>query len=208
VAREAAGEDRLVAGDMGPSGLLLAPLGEAEPAALEAAFAQQAAALEAGGVDYLSIETMMDLNEAACALRGALSATRLAVTVTMTFDRKKRGFFTMMGNTPEACVKTLADEGAAAAGANCSIGSGDMVELCPHLLDASGIPVIVKPNAGLPAMEDGRPVYKQDPEDFARDITAMVRLGAHAVGGCCGTDARFISAVKAELDRISEEGDG
>lgn len=207
VAREAAGEDRLVAGNMGPSGLLLEPLGEAEPAALEAGFSHQAAALEAGGVDYLSVETMMDLNEAVCALRGALSATRLAVTVSMTFDRKKRGFFTMMGNTPETCMKTLADEGAAAAGANCSIGSDDMVGLCPHLLEASGIPVIVKPNAGLPAIEDGRPVYEQDPEDFTRDIAAMVRLGARAVGGCCGTDARFIAAVKAEVDRISGEGD-
>jgi len=203
LAREAAGADRLVAGNMGPSGLLLSPLGEAEPAALEEGFARQAAALEAGGVDYVTVETMMDLNEALCALRGILAATRLPVTVSMTFDRKKRGFFTMMGNTPEVCMKTLADEGASAVGANCSIGSDDMVALCPILLEATATPVIVKPNAGLPAMVDGRPVYGQEPEDFARDIAAMVRLGARAVGGCCGTDARFIAAVKAEVDRLS-----
>jgi methionine synthase I (cobalamin-dependent) len=202
IAREAAGPDRLVAGDIGPSGLFLQPVGDADPAALEEGFARQAGALAEGGADYISIETMMDLQEALCALRGALKATSLPVTVCVTFDRKKRGFFTMMGNSPADCLNTLADAGAAAAGANCSIGSDAMLELCPQLVEAARLPLIVKPNAGLPDTEDGRPVYRQDPADFARDQAAAVRLGARAVGGCCGTDARFIAALKKELDAM------
>ncbi len=202
-ARAAAGEEKLVAGDIGPSGLLLPPVGNADPAELEKGFGRQAAALAEGGADYISIETMMDLNEALCALRGARAATGLPVTACITFDRKKRGFFTMMGNTPEQCVKTLAEGGAIAVGANCSIGSDAMIELCPRLVEAAGVPVIVKPNAGLPDMEGGRPVYRQSPEDFAADAARLVALGARAVGGCCGTDVRFIAAVRAELDRLS-----
>jgi 5-methyltetrahydrofolate--homocysteine methyltransferase len=208
VAREAAGEDRLVAGNIGPSGVFLAPVGDADPAALEEGYARQAAALAEGGADYISIETMMDLREALCALRGALSATSLPVTVCVTFDRKKRGFFTMMGNSPEDCIAALSDAGAAAVGANCSIGSDAMLELCPQLVEAARLPVIVKPNAGLPDTEEGRPVYRQDPADFARDMAAAVRLGARAAGGCCGTDARFIAALKKELDAIGPEGPG
>lgn len=204
VARERGGVEKLVAGDIGPSGVLLPPVGNADPAELEEGFGRQAAALAEGGADYISIETMMDLNEALCALRGARATTNLPVTVCITFDRKKRGFFTMMGNTPAQCAIALADEGAIAVGANCSIGSDAMIELCPQLVDAAGVPVIVKPNAGLPDMEEGRPVYRQTPAEFARDAAALVALGARAVGGCCGTDERFITAVRAELDRPAQ----
>jgi len=204
VARAAAGEDRLVAGDIGPSGLFLAPVGDADPAVFEEGFARQAAALAAGGADYISIETMMDLQEALCALRGALRGARLPVTACVTFDRKKRGFFTMMGNSPADCVTALTDAGAAAVGANCSVGSDVLLELCPQLVEAARVPVIVKPNAGLPDTEDGRPVYRQDPADFARDMAAAARCGARAVGGCCGTDPRFIAALRKELDAVGE----
>ncbi len=206
VARQAAGPNRLVAGDIGPSGLLLAPVGDAEPAELEEGFGRQAAALAAGGVDYISVETMMDLNEALCALRGALAATDLPVAVCLTFDRKRSGFFTMMGNSPDECMRALEGEGSTAAGANCSIGSDAMTALCPQLVAASALPVVVKPNAGLPEIVGGRAVYRQDPADFARDMAAMVQLGARAVGGCCGTDARFIAALKGELDSIAAAG--
>jgi len=100
IAREAVeriSSERWVAGNIGPSGRFLPPVGDASPMELEDVFAAQAAALDSGGVDYLSIETMPHLEEALCALRGALRATDLPVTVCLTFDRKKRGFFTIMG---------------------------------------------------------------------------------------------------------------
>lgn len=202
VARDAAGENNLVAGDIGPSGLMLPPVGTADTAVLQEGFGRQAAALAKGGVDYIAIETMMDLNEALCALLGARSATNLPVTVCMTFDRKKRGFFTMMGNTPESCAKALADEGAVAVGANCSVGSDVMLELCQLLVTATEVPIIVKPNAGRPDVEAGKAVYRQTPDDFAADIVEMVKHGARAVGGCCGTDERFIGCVKQELSKL------
>lgn len=206
-AREAAGEDCLVAGDIGPSGLMLPPVGDADPATLEEGFARQAAALAEGGVDYISIETMMDLGEALCALRGAKrGAAGLPVTVCLTIDHKKRGFFTMMGQRPGDCMQALAEAGAVAAGANCSIGSDAMVELCPQLVESAPVPVIVKPNAGLPEMSVDGPVYRQEPADFARDMAAMACAGARAVGGCCGTDDRFIAALKAELEAARKDG--
>jgi 5-methyltetrahydrofolate--homocysteine methyltransferase len=203
LAREAAGPGRLVAGDLGPTGQMLPPVGPADPAAIEAGFARQAAALAAAGVDYLAIETMVDLQEALCAVRGCLAgAPGLPVTACMTFDRKKRGFFTLMGQQPAQCAAALAEAGAIAVGANCSVGSAAMVELCELLVEGAGsAAVIAKPNAGLPEMVDGRAVYRQTPDDFARDVTEMVRRGARLVGGCCGTDERFIAAVAAALGR-------
>jgi len=190
---------RIVAGNIGPSGRFLPPVGDADPDELTDAFAAQAAALSAAGVDYLAIETMIDIEEALCALRGARRATDLPVTVCLTFEKRPRGFFTVMGNSLQKAARILADAGADAVGANCSIGSDAMLEACPLLSEASPVPVIVKPNAGLPEMKDGRPAYRQSPEDFARDVAAMARLGARAVGGCCGTDELFIAALAKEL---------
>ena len=197
-AAEAAG-GRLVAGNIGPSGAFLPPVGDASHAVLEEAFAEQAAALEAGGVDYLAIETMTDLNEALLALQGAKKASSLPITVCLSFEKRPRGFFTMMGQKPGASARVLADNGACAVGANCSIGSGMLVELCPEFASGCDLPIIVKPNAGLPEMVEGRAAYRQDPEAFGRDVAAAVEAGARAVGGCCGTDHRHIAAIVSAL---------
>jgi 5-methyltetrahydrofolate--homocysteine methyltransferase len=202
VALDAAGgasSDALVAGSIGPSGTFLPPVGNADPDKLTEVFSAQAADLEAGGVDYLSIETMTDIDEALCALRGSLSSTRLAVTVCLTFEKKRRGFFTIMGNRLEEAPRILADAGAAAVGANCSMDSGAMGEACVLLLEASPVPVVIKPNAGLPEIDEGRPVYLQDPSVFAEDLSRMARLGAAAVGGCCGADSIFIASLRQAL---------
>ena len=188
-----------VAGDMGPSGRFLPPVGDATEAALEAAFGAQAAVLHEAGVHVLSIETMPDVREALCALRGALRATPLPVMACLTYEKKKRGFFTIMGDRPDQACLILADAGATAVGANCSIGSPAMRELAAVLVEASPVPVIAQPNAGLPELQGTRTVYGQEPEDFARDMAAVAGLGVCAVGGCCGTDARFIAALEAEL---------
>jgi 5-methyltetrahydrofolate--homocysteine methyltransferase len=195
VAREAAGDEALVAGNIGPSGRLREPLGDVSESELEDGFARQAATLVEAGVDYLSVETMSDLGEALCALRAVKRVTDLPVAVCMTFDRRPKGWFTMMGDSPGACVRRLADDGAAAVGANCSTGSRQMVELCPELVAEADVPVIVKPNAGLPELVAGKTTYRQVPDAFARDIARMVSCGARAVGGCCGTDAQWIEAI-------------
>lgn len=199
LARLAAGEQRLVAGNIGPSGDLLSPLGGASRDDLVRGFGLQARALADAGADYLAIETMMDLEEALCALQGALRETRLPVTACMTFEHRARGYFTLMGQRPADCARALTEAGAAMVGANCSFGSDEMIGLCRELTASSSVPVVVKPNAGLPEIVDGRTVYRQSPTDFGRDIAEMIASGARAVGGCCGTDARFIAAAATAL---------
>lgn len=189
----------LVAGDMGPSGLLLPPVGDADRGELRDLFAAQASSLAEGGADYIAIETISDREEALCAIRGARQATSLPITACLTFDFKPRGFFTLMGNKPADSMKVLADEGVMAAGANCSIGSAQMIELLSLLLKEAQLPVIVKPNAGMPELVGDRAVYRQSPEDFAADGVKMVQSGAAAIGGCCGTDHLFLQALARSL---------
>ncbi len=208
LAREAAGEERLVAGNLGPSGVFLPPVGDGDPLAMEEAFACQAGILAKAGVDFISIETMIDLAEARIALKGARrGAPGLLVSVCMVFEKKKRGFFSPMGNRPEDAARTLTDEGADLVGANCSMGSGEMREMTLEFIAGAGVPVIMKPNAGLPELEGNRTVYRQEPRDFAADVMAMVGDGARAVGGCCGTDDRFIRVIREALDSLQGKAD-
>ncbi len=189
----------LVAGDIGPTGLFRPPLGTASKEDFEAAFEAQARALVEGGVDYFALETFSDMEEARLAVKAIRKVCLLPITACLTFDRKKRGFFTMMGDTLTDAVNVFAGEGVAAVGANCSIGSDVMVEATSTMLEAAQVPVIVKPNAGLPRLEGTRAVYDQAPADFARDVQKMVELGARVVGGCCGSDDRFIAAIRTLL---------
>jgi 5-methyltetrahydrofolate--homocysteine methyltransferase len=198
LAREARPD--FVIGDVGPSGEYLPPVGKAEPDAWHAAFRAQGDALATAGVDGLHVETMSDLREAQVALAALRDvAPGLPIAVSLTFERKRRGFFTVMGNA-------LAAAGADAVGANCSVASGDMQELAAGALAGltrAGIdlPLVVQPNAGQPRMVDDGVRYDQAPEQFAADLAAMAALGVRAVGGCCGTDPRFIAALCRRLGR-------
>jgi len=199
LAKAASPPDRFVAGDVGPSGELIAPLGSFEAEHLEEIFAEQAQALISGGVDLIIIETMFSLQEALAALRGVRKAGPCPVFVSMTYEMKDRGFFTLMGETPEVCTKTLEHEGADVVGANCTIGSREMIPLVGILRSSTTLPVIVQPNAGKPLFKNGKTVYDEPPEAFAEDIQSMVEEGANVVGGCCGTTPEFISAVHRRL---------
>ena len=203
VAREAAlaAGHGLVAGNIGPSGLFLPPVGTVTAEQLHAAFTVQARALAEGGVDYFSLETFSDLEEARIAITAIRAVSELPITACLTFDRKKRGFFSLMGDAPAKAFAALSAAGACAVGANCSIGSADMLAGAAEMIEAAPVPLILKPNAGLPAIEDGRPVYRQEAHEFAAHVGAMARLGASAVGGCCGSDESFIAALRDELER-------
>ena len=203
IAREAADAvgHGLVAGNLGPTGLFRPPVGTATVEQLQGAFAEQAQALSDGGVDYFSLETFSDLEEARIAIAAIRSVSELPITACLTFDRKKRGYFTLMGDTPARAFESLAAAGACAVGANCSIGSEDMLAGTAEMLEAATVPLILKPNAGLPAIENGRAVYGQEAQEFADHVGAMASLGARAVGGCCGSGTNFIAALRAELDR-------
>lgn len=191
--------ERFVAGDIGPTGLFFPPVGALKADEARAAFREQAKALAAAGVDLFIIETMYDLREAVEALRAVKEVSNLPAVVTLTFDRKPRGFFTMMGDTTDKAVETLLREGAGVIGANCSLQSGDMIDLAEEFRFITDAPLAFQPNAGRPVMEHGVAVYKQRPREFAADAVKIVAAGANAVGGCCGTTPEFIREVHATL---------
>jgi 5-methyltetrahydrofolate--homocysteine methyltransferase len=196
--REMAGSAAIVAGDIGPSGRMLA-LGEATPAELYDAFAAQAGALAEGGVDWLVVESMTDVEEMAIAVRAAVERTRLPVVACMTYNRTPRGFRTMMGNLPEVCVKRAEEAGASLIGANCGSGIEDYVPLAPLLRELTALPLWVKANAGVPRIVGGKVAYPLNAEQYASFVPALVAHGVDVNGGCCGTDPGFIREVGRTL---------
>jgi 5-methyltetrahydrofolate--homocysteine methyltransferase len=193
---------RWVAGDIGPCGHMLKPMGDAEPDALRATFAEQARALVSGGVDLLNIETMFDLTEATIAVEEAVKAAEgRPVLASMTFKPAARGFRTMMGVTPEQAVAALKDAGADLVGCNCEITCEPMAELVPVIAGLAGGVTYAQPNAGQPRLEGGETVYAETPEHFAGVVATYPALGAGIVGGCCGTPPASIAALAAALGR-------
>ncbi len=192
---------RWVAGDIGPCGQMVKPMGNAEPDALRATFAEQAQALVRGGVDLLNIETMFDLTEATIAVEEAVKAAEgRPVLASMTFKPAARGFRTMMGVSPEQAVAALKGAGADLVGCNCEIACEPMAELVPILAKLGGA-TYAQPNAGQPRLEAGETVYAETPEHFGAVVATYPALGAGIVGGCCGTPPASIAALAAALGR-------
>ncbi|MGC8837602.1 MAG: homocysteine S-methyltransferase family protein [Anaerolineae bacterium] len=199
LARQAAGGDALVAGDIGPLGDLLAPLGKVTYEEAVAIFAEQVRVLAEGGADLILVETMSDLQEAAAAIEGARSATDLPIVCSMSFDTHGR---TMMGVTPQQMVQRLWPMGLAAIGVNCGRSLADnAAALRAAHTAAPEAPLWYKPNAGLPRLEGGRTVFDVGPEEFAAGVVAALRDGARIVGGCCGTTPAHIRALVEALGR-------
>jgi methionine synthase I (cobalamin-dependent) len=191
---------RFVIGDLGPAGDYLPPVGHADPARLAAGFELLAGALADVGVDALHFETMSDLREARLALAAALGAApHLPVMVSLTFERRRRGFFTIMGDPLVGALAALADAGATAVGANCTLASPDMLDLAREARAALPTALVFQPNAGQPILDAGGVRYAQTPEEFAADLAAVAALGVAAIGGCCGTDPHFVAALRARL---------
>jgi len=199
ISRRAAGSKAAVFASMGPSGVVLM-MGQVRPEALEEAFVEQAAALASSGADALVVETMSDPAEAKLAVAAA-HGTGLPVVACMVFDSGKAHDRTMMGTTPEQAAEILLEAGADLVGSNCGQGIAGFVPICQRLAAASGRPVWIKANAGLPQMREGQTVYSQTPEQFADFVPALVEAGAGFIGGCCGTTPAFIQAVASRIRR-------
>lgn len=188
-------EGRYAAGDVGPIGKFMKPMGEYTREEFDASFAAQIQGLLDGGVDLISIETMYSLEEALCALRAAKKLSGLPVSVCMTFDKNPRGFFTLMGETVPHCLKVLKDSGADIVGSNCSHGTPVFIELARILRDQTDLPVIVQPNRGKPILEKESMAYKQTVAEFVADARAIAAIGVNVFGGCCGTTPEFIAGL-------------
>jgi 5-methyltetrahydrofolate--homocysteine methyltransferase len=199
IAKKVCPEDKFVAGDIGPSGGFLKPVGKFSKEELEESLLEQAKALSQAGVDLFSIETMYDLREALTAVKTVKTVSDLPVFVSMTFDKKSKGYFTMMGNAISDCATELKKAGADVIGANCTLGSREMIGLTEEFRKNTDLPIIIQPNAGKPELIRGRLVYPQDSESFAEDIRKIVKAGANFVGGCCGTTPEFIRKIHKRL---------
>ncbi len=190
-----------VIADVGPTGEYLPPVGHASVEAWRDAFERQGRALVEAAPDAIHIETMSDKREAKIALETLLeTAPGLPILVSLTFDQKRRGFFTIFGDRPSEALAEIAEAGAVAVGANCSLASQAMREMGEELLEALDIPLLFQPNAGAPQPDPEGVRYLQTPEEFARDVSALAAAGAAAVGGCCGTDPHFITELRRTLE--------
>ena len=193
IARQACPAGRFVAGDIGPTGRMLPPVGTANVEELEEAFFFQARALLQGGADLISIETMFSLEESLAAVRSAKKAGDCPVVAAVTYNKTPNGYFTMMGESVVQCAEAFEKAGADVFASNCTLGSNDMLDLVADMKAATRLPVMIQPNAGKPVADDDGPTrYTQTAREFALDIKRIVDAGADMVGGCCGTNADFI----------------
>jgi 5-methyltetrahydrofolate--homocysteine methyltransferase len=204
-----AGDGRAyAAGDIGPTGELMAPYGPLSYERAVEVFAQQARALAEGGADLIWIETMTDLTEAQAAVEGARQATDLALFCSLSFGRGGR---TMMGVTPAQAAETLWPLGLTAIGGNCGEGVEVMESVLTEMRAAlqglgvmGGPPLIAKPNAGLPRLEGGETVFDLGPEELAAHVPQFLEWGAQIVGACCGSSPEHIAAISAAVAAVEK----
>ena len=200
-ARSQAPEGRFVVGSIGPTGEFLEPLGPVSEGEMYDAFSEQVKALEEGGADGVVVETMTAVEEAALAVRAARENTSLVVMATMVFDKGPRGFFTMMGVTPERAVHAMQDAGAHVVGSNCGNGIDNMLDIAKRMRAETDGFLLIHSNAGIPAMRNGQIIYPESPDYMAERFKTLAGLGVNIIGGCCGTGPEHIRALAAAVGR-------
>jgi len=197
LSKEAVGDDALVAGDITMTGKQLRPMGDMDFETLIEVYKEQISALVNAGVDLLVVETMMSLQETRAAVIAAKEICDLPILATLTFQPDGR---TLFGTDAVTAAVVLEALGVSAVGANCSTGPDKMVEIIKSMAEVTHIPIIAKPNAGLPALDEkGNTCYDMSVEDFVCGTEALVNAGASVLGGCCGTSPEYIKALKQKL---------
>lgn len=197
LSKEAACGNAYVAGDITMTGEQLAPIGKLDFEELIEIYKEQIRYLAKAGVDLLVVETMMSLQETRAAVIAAKEVCDLAVMATLTFEEDGR---TLYGTDAKTAAIVLESLGVCAVGTNCSTGPDKMVEVIRQMASVTTVPIIAKPNAGLPSLDgNGNTVYDMEADDFAEHMKEIVRSGASIVGGCCGTTPAYIRAVKESV---------
>jgi 5-methyltetrahydrofolate--homocysteine methyltransferase len=204
-AARAAGGERFVALDIGPIGKLMTPMGDMTAAEAYALFREQAEAGAEAGADFVVIETFTDIFEMKTAVLAVKESCDLPVCCSLSFEPGGR---MLTGTDPTAAVHILQDMGIDLIGVNCSLGPRQMLPIVTELLTHSRLPVIVKPNAGLPRETDGVAVYDVGVREFAAVMEEMLDAGVAVIGGCCGTTPEYIAALRALIDERAREGKG
>lgn len=192
LSREAVGDKALLAGDMTMTGQQLFPLGDLMFEELVEVYKEQARVLAAAGVDLFVVETMMSLQECRAAVFAIREVSNLPIMVSLTYNEDGR---TLFGTEPRTAVVVLQSLGVDVIGINCSTGPMEMVPIVAQMAEYATIPILAKPNAGLPELEGRKTIYRMTPEEFAKAGVALVQAGAAIVGGCCGTRPDHIKAL-------------
>jgi 5-methyltetrahydrofolate--homocysteine methyltransferase len=198
------GRDGFVLGDIGPFGGLMEPYGEIARSRVEEAFREQARALVAGGVDAIIIETQTALEELEIAIAAAREAGAPVVIGSLAYDKMadEDEVRTMMGVSPEAAAEFMAERQVDILALNC--GTGVDVRMATDVVrryrTVSGLPIMAQPNAGQPVLENFKVVYRETPEQMARDLPGLLRAGVAIVGGCCGSTPAHIRKFRQILD--------
>jgi len=199
LSKEAVAGKALVAGDLTMCGKQLYPMGELQFEELVEVYKEQIRAIEKAGVDLYIVETMMSLQESRAALIALKEITEKPVMVSMTYQEDGR---TLYGTDPITATVVLQSLGADVVGLNCSTGPKDMIDLVQQMSEYAKVPILVKPNAGMPELEDGTTVYKTTPQEFAAAAAELVEAGAAILGGCCGTTPEHIAALVQQIQNL------
>jgi 5-methyltetrahydrofolate--homocysteine methyltransferase len=192
LAREAAGVNGWVVGDLSATGSFIKPLGDLPFEDAVNTYKEQVQGLLAGGVDFFVVETMLDLQEARAALLAVKESCDLPVCVSLTFNEEQR---TLTGSDPLAALLTLQSMGAAAVGCNCSTGPETMLPIIAAMKPYAKVPLLAKPNAGLPKLVNGRTEFDMQAAEFASYAKPLVAAGVNLIGGCCGTTPEYLQQV-------------
>lgn len=196
LARKAVGANTLVAGDIGPTGTFIEPFGSLGFEEAVKIFKEQVEGLCLGGVDLIVIETMLDIQEARAALIAVKEVTNKFTIVTMTFEKDGRS---LNGTDPISGLITLQSLGADAFGCNCSTGPEQMLEFIKLIKPYAKIPLVAKPNSGLPTIVEGKTIFDMSAQKFASYAKSFVKAGVNFLGGCCGTSPEHIKNIKSNL---------
>ncbi len=196
LAKEAVGDNGFVAGDLAPTGQFVRPFGDLPFETCVEVYKEQVKGLLEGGVDFFVIETMMDIQEARAALLAVKESCDLPVCVSMTFDENAQ---TLTGTDPITALITLQSLGAGAVGCNCSTGPSDMIKIIKAMKPYAKVPLLAKPNAGLPKLIDGNTVFDMDAKEYGTYVEELVNSGVNLLGGCCGTSPLYIEQISKNI---------
>ncbi len=200
LSREAVGQAGLVGGDLSITGQFVRPFGSMPFETAVDVFKEQVKGLLEGGVDFFAIETMTDLQEARAAVIAVKESCELPICVTMTFDKDGR---TLTGTDPVTALITLQSLGVDAVGCNCSTGPETMVKFIRQMKPYARVPLIAKPNAGLPKLVDGKTVFSMGASEFGTHVGALLEAGVNLIGGCCGTSPEYIKEIKERIGELT-----
>ena len=200
ISREAVGNDTFVAGDISPTGKFVEPFGDVKFDEAVEVFKEQAKGLLDGGVDFFVIETMIDIQEMRAAVIAIKEICNLPIVASMTFAEDG---FTLTGTDSVSAVITLQSLGVSAVGCNCSTGPDKMIEIIKKIKPYTTVPLIAKPNAGIPRLIDGKTIFDMSPAEFGKYIPQFIEAGVNLLGGCCGTSPEYIKEISSKIDNAT-----